>query len=55
MELDELKKLQSSVEDAARSIEQTVTREVSDTEKQLQSLTDPTATGKQRFYRVRWW
>ena len=38
MELDELRKLQSSVEDAARSIEQTVHKEISTTESQLNSI-----------------
>jgi len=38
MELDELRKLQSSVEDAARSIEQTVNKEISTTESQLNSI-----------------
>jgi sec-independent protein translocase protein TatB len=45
MELDELKKLQASVQDAARSIEQTVNKEISTTEAQLNSIagsaTDP--------------
>jgi len=40
MELDELRKLQATVEDAARSIEQTVNREVSTTESQLNSIAD---------------
>ena len=38
MELDELRKLQSSVEDAARSIEHSVTREISTAESQLNSI-----------------
>ena len=38
MELDELRKLQASVQDAARSIEQSVHKEVSATETQLNSI-----------------
>ena len=38
MELDELRKLQSSVEEAARSIEQSVTKEISTAESQLNSI-----------------
>ena len=38
MELDELRKLQASVQDAARDIEQTVNKEVSATESQLNSI-----------------
>jgi sec-independent protein translocase protein TatB len=38
MELDELRNLQSTVEDAARAIEQTVHKEVSTTESQLNSI-----------------
>ena len=38
MELDELRKLQASVQDAARSIEQSVTQEISTTEAQLNSI-----------------
>jgi sec-independent protein translocase protein TatB len=38
MELDELRKLQSTVEDAARAIEQSVHKEVSATESQLNSI-----------------
>lgn len=38
MELDELRKLQASVQDAAHAIEQTVTKEVSATESQLNSI-----------------
>lgn len=38
MELDELRKLQASVQDAARDIEQTVNKEVSATESQLSSI-----------------
>ena len=39
MELEELRKLQSTVEDAARSIEQSVQQQVSSTESQLTSIT----------------
>ena len=38
MELDELKKLQSSMQDAARSFEQSVTREVNSAESELQKI-----------------
>jgi sec-independent protein translocase protein TatB len=38
MELDELKKLQASVQDAARSIEQTVSKEMSETESELNKI-----------------
>ena len=38
MELDELRKLQASVQDAARSIEQSVHKEVSATETELNTL-----------------
>ena len=38
MELDELRKLQASVEDAARSIEQTVNKEISTTESELNRI-----------------
>jgi sec-independent protein translocase protein TatB len=38
MELDELKRLQASVEDAARSIEQTVKKEVTTAESELNSV-----------------
>ncbi len=38
MELDELRKLQSDVQDAARSIEQSVSREVSTAESQLNDV-----------------
>jgi sec-independent protein translocase protein TatB len=39
MELDELRKLQSTVEEAARSIEQSVHKEVSTAESQLNDIT----------------
>ena len=39
MELDELRKLQSTVEEAARSIEQSVHKEISATESQLNTIT----------------
>src|SRR5258708_6291097 len=38
MELDELRKLQASVQDAAHAIEQTVNKEISSTESQLNSI-----------------
>src|SRR5215217_1679116 len=38
MELEELKKLQASMQDAARSFEQSVTREVNATESELQKI-----------------
>jgi sec-independent protein translocase protein TatB len=38
MEFDELRKLQATVEDAARSIEQTVNKEISTTESELNSI-----------------
>lgn len=38
MELDELKKLQATMQDAARSFEQSVTREVNATEAELQKI-----------------
>ena len=38
MELDELKKLQSSMQDAARSFEQSVTHEVNATQSELQKI-----------------
>src|SRR6185295_6432265 len=38
MELDELRKLQSTVEEAARSIEHSVTQEISSAESQLNSI-----------------
>jgi len=40
MELEELKKLQSSMQDAARSLESSVTRELSDTETEFKKVTD---------------
>ena len=46
IELDELRKLQTSMQDAARSFEQSVTREVNATESELQKLAqeaNPTA------------
>jgi sec-independent protein translocase protein TatB len=43
MELDELRKLQASMQDAARSIEQSVSREISATESELQKLTEVSA------------
>ncbi|MBI4189907.1 MAG: Sec-independent protein translocase subunit TatB [Betaproteobacteria bacterium] len=43
MELEELRKLQASVQDAARSIEQSVTKEISSTESELNSIAAPAA------------
>ena len=46
MQLDELKKLQADMKDAAQSFEQSVTREVSAAENEFQKITqeaDPTA------------
>ena len=46
MELDELKKLQATMQDAARSFEESVTREVNSTEAELQKIAqeaNPTA------------
>ncbi len=40
MQLDELRKLQSSMQDAARSVEQSVSREISATESELQKIAD---------------
>ncbi len=40
MQLDELRKLQSSMQDAARSIEQSVSKEISATESELQKIAD---------------
>ncbi len=40
MELDELRKLQNSMQDAARSLEQSVTKEISATESEFQKLAD---------------
>jgi len=48
MELDELKKVQASMEDAARSMHDTVTREVSDAEKQLDQLTQDAQTAQSK-------
>lgn len=40
MQLEELRKLQSSMQDAARSIEQSVSKEISTTESELQKIAD---------------
>jgi sec-independent protein translocase protein TatB len=40
MELDELRKLQTTVEEAARSIEQSVHKEISATQSQLNTMTE---------------
>ena len=41
MELDELRKLQTTMQDAARSVESAVNREISDTEQQLNQAVAP--------------
>lgn len=38
MELDELRKLKASVQDAARSVEQSVSREINETESELSKI-----------------
>ena len=43
MELDELRKLQASVQEAAHSIEQTVNKEITSAEAQLNSITESAA------------
>jgi sec-independent protein translocase protein TatB len=40
MELDELKKLQASVQDAAQSMQQAVTKEINETGSQLQQIAE---------------
>jgi sec-independent protein translocase protein TatB len=45
MELDELRKLQSNVEDAARSIESSVSKEINDTGAELNKLTQDAKPG----------
>ncbi|OGA51071.1 MAG: twin arginine-targeting protein translocase TatB [Betaproteobacteria bacterium RIFCSPLOWO2_12_FULL_62_13] len=40
MELDELKKLQASMQDAAQSIQQSVSREISEAESELRRVAD---------------
>ncbi|MGQ0751517.1 MAG: Sec-independent protein translocase protein TatB [Betaproteobacteria bacterium] len=40
MELEELKKLQASMQDAARSLESSVSRELNDTETEFRKVTD---------------
>ena len=47
MELDELRKLQASVQDAARSIENSVSKEIHETETELARLADDTAAAAQ--------
>lgn len=44
MELDELRKLQASMQDAAQSFERSVTREISETESQLRKVTESTGS-----------
>lgn len=41
MELDELRKLQASMQDAARSVEQSVNQEISATESELKGVASP--------------
>lgn len=51
MELEELRKLQNSMQDAARSLEQSVTKEISATESEFQKLADaaePAATSAEK-------
>ncbi|MNC84632.1 Sec-independent protein translocase protein TatB [compost metagenome] len=40
MELDELRKLQSTMQDAAQSFERSVSKEINETESQLQKITE---------------
>ena len=47
MELDELRKLQASVQDAAHAIEQTVNKEITATESQLNSIATSAAQAVQ--------
>lgn len=47
MELDELRKLQASVQDAAHAIEQSVSKEISATESQLSSIATSAADAVQ--------
>ena len=47
MELDELRKLQASVQDAAHAIEQSVNKEISSTESQLNSIAASAADAMQ--------
>ena len=47
MELDELRKLQASVQDAARAIEQTVNKEITSTESELNSIASSAAQAMQ--------
>ena len=47
MELDELRKLQASMQDAAHSIEQSVSKEITSTEAQLNSISESAASAVQ--------
>jgi sec-independent protein translocase protein TatB len=47
MELDELRKLQASVQDAAHAIEQTVNKEITSTESELNSIASSAAQAMQ--------
>lgn len=44
MQIDELKKLQSSMEEAARSMQETVSREIHQTESELQKISQQAAS-----------
>lgn len=45
MELEELRRLQTTMQDAARSFESSVTKEVSDTESEFKRLTEAESAG----------
>ena len=47
MELDELRKLQATVQDAAHAIEQTVNKEITSTESELNSIAQTAAQAMQ--------
>jgi predicted oxidoreductase (fatty acid repression mutant protein) len=47
MELDELRKLQATVQDAAHAIEQTVNKEITSTESELNSIAQTAAQAVQ--------
>lgn len=48
MELDELRKLQASMQDAAQSFERSVTKEISETESQLQKIAETAPPSPER-------
>jgi sec-independent protein translocase protein TatB len=52
MELDELKKMQSSMEDAARSMRDSVNRGVSETEKEMSRLAQDTQSAVDAYTEV---